>query len=92
MSPVRIVVAVIAGFVIFFVGFGMIRGFAGPRGRASSEPLPLEAVKPLPEGVRILFWCETCGMEVLLLRAGSEAVPRHCGEPMSRREEILRDG
>jgi len=87
----RIVVAVIAGFVIFFVGFGMIRGFAGPRGR-SNEPLPLEAVKPLPEGVRILFWCETCGMEVLLLRAGSEALPRHCGEPMSRREEILRGG
>ena len=91
MSLERIVIAVIAGFVIFFLGFGVIRGFAGPR-RGAGEPLPLEAIEPLPAGVRILFWCETCGMEVLLLRKGSEALPRHCGEPMSRREEILRDG
>jgi hypothetical protein len=85
----RITVAVIAGLVIFFLGFSVIRGFAGPRGAASGS-LPLEAVKPLPEGVRILWWCDTCGMEMLLLRAGSEAAPRHCGEPMVRREEIVR--
>jgi hypothetical protein len=50
----------------------------------------LEAVESLPEGVRILFWCDTCGTEVLLLRAGNENPPRHCGEPMLKREEILR--
>ena len=85
----RVLIAVVAGIVIFLLGFGVIRGFAGPR-RGMAGPPPLEAVKALPEGVRILFWCETCGMEVMLLRAGSEAIPRHCGEPMSRREEILR--
>jgi len=87
----RLFIAVVAGVVIFIFGFGMIRSFAGPRGGAGNQSLPLEAVKPLPEGVRILFWCETCGMEVLMLRAGSEQAPRHCGEPMSRREEILRE-
>jgi len=83
----RVVIAVLAGLAIFFVGFGVIRGFAGPRRGVAGASL--EAVEPLPEGIRILFWCETCGMEVLLLRAGSEQPPRHCGEPMARREEIL---
>jgi len=84
----RVVVAIFAGLVIFFFGYSVIRGFAGPR-RGAAGP-PLEAIKPLPEGVRILYWCETCGIEVLLLRAGNETPPRHCGEPMTRREEILR--
>lgn len=84
----RVAIAVLAGLAIFFFGFSVIRGFAGPRGRGGS--VPLEAVKPMPEGVRILFWCDTCGTEVLLLRAGNENPPRHCGEPMLRREEILR--
>lgn len=88
----RIVIAIFIGLVILFLGFGVLRGFAVPRrgpGSASS-PAPLEVPKPLPEGVRILYWCENCGMEVLLLRLGSENPPRHCGEPMNRREEILR--
>ena len=88
----RIVIAIFIGLAILFLGFGVLRGFAAPRrgpGTASS-PAQLEVPKPLPEGVRILYWCENCGMEVLLLRIGSEAPPRHCGEPMTRREEILR--
>ena len=85
----RVVIAVIAGLIIFFFGFSVIRGFASPRG-GSAGTLPLSEVNPLPAGVRILFWCDTCGMEMLLLRAGSEAAPRHCGEPMMRREEIVR--
>lgn len=88
----RVAVAIIAGLVIFFVGFGVIRGFAGPRGGAAGRGSVLEAAKLPPAGVRILFWCEMCGTEVLLLRAGTENPPRHCGEPMTRREEILRGG
>jgi hypothetical protein len=84
----RVAIAIFAGLTIFFLGFGVIRGFAAPRHGAGGAPL--ESVKPLPEGVRILFWCDTCGTEVLLLRAGNENPPRHCGEPMMRREEILR--
>jgi hypothetical protein len=90
----RVVIAIIAGLVIFGLGFSVIRGFAGPRGRApvGGGVLDGEIAKPVPAGVRILFWCETCGTEVLLVRAGTENPPRHCGEPMTRREEILRDG
>ena len=87
----RVLIAVVIGLVIVGVGFGTLRGFAGPRGGAKAPP-PLEVVKPGPDGRRILFWCETCGTEVLLLRSGTDAPPRHCGEPMTRREEILRGG
>jgi hypothetical protein len=88
----RVFFAILIGLVILFVGLGVLRGFAMPRRGVGTpgSPAQLEVPKPLPEGVRILYWCENCGMEVLLLRVGSEAPPRHCGEPMNRREEILR--
>jgi hypothetical protein len=89
---VRVFFAVLIGLAILFVGLGVLRGFAMPRRGAGTpgSPPPLEVAKPVAEGLRILYWCENCGTEVLLLRAGSEAPPRHCGEPMTRREEILR--
>jgi len=88
----RVAIAIFSGLAILFVGLGVVRGFAVPRRGVGTpgSPAQLEVAKAPPEGVRILFWCENCGTEVLLLRAGSEAPPRHCGEPMNRREEILR--
>jgi hypothetical protein len=85
---VRLVVAILIGLAILGVGFATLRGLAGPR--RGTGPAPLEVVRPVPDGLRILYWCETCGTEVLLVRQGSDAAPRHCGEPMTRREEIPR--
>lgn len=85
----RTALAVVFGFVIFGILFATVRGFAGPRGGASRPQL--ESVEPMPPGLRILYWCETCGLEVLVLRRGSENPPRHCGEPMTKREELLRE-
>ena len=79
----RVLIAVLAAGVLSSVGIGMLRSL---RGGPRSVPLP-EVVAPPPD-VRVTFWCETCGTEVLLLRKGSEAPPRHCGEGMTRREEI----
>jgi hypothetical protein len=84
----RTALAVVFGLVIFAVLFATIRGFAGPRGGAAAPQL--EIAEPMPAGLRILYWCETCGFEVLVVRRGTENPPRHCGEPMTRREEILR--
>ena len=84
----RTILAVVFGFVILFILLATLRGFAGPRGGAKPA---IEAVEPMPEGLRILYWCETCGLEVLVLRRGTENPPRHCGEPMAKREEIARD-
>jgi DNA-directed RNA polymerase subunit RPC12/RpoP len=38
----------------------------------------------------VIYRCENCGTELLLLVKGTEAAPRHCGEHMARREEIRR--
>lgn len=81
----RVALAVVFGAAIFAVGLATLRGLARPRAKAA-----FEVVEAPPPGVRILYWCENCGTELLLLRKGSEAPPRHCGEPMIRREEILR--
>jgi hypothetical protein len=86
----RIAIAVLIALVILAFGFGTLRGFARPRGGGGGQPA-VDAVKLAPVGVRILYWCENCGTEVLLLRQGTEMPPRHCGEPMTRREETLRE-
>lgn len=83
----NVVVAVILGLVILLVGFATLRGLAGPRGGAP----PAEEDAAVPEGMRILWWCENCGAEVLVLRRGADTPLRHCGEAMVRREEIARD-
>ncbi|MGH2795724.1 MAG: hypothetical protein ACRDKG_15635 [Actinomycetota bacterium] len=80
--------AIVFGVVILVVLLGTLRGFAGPRG--GGKPA-IEAVEPMPEGLRILYWCETCGLEVLVLRRGTENPPRHCGESMIKREEMVRE-
>lgn len=80
----RVAIAVVIGLVILGVGFATLRGFAGPRTRGPALP----TANLLPPGLRIVFWCDTCGTEVLLLRTGTEQPPRHCGEPMTKREEV----
>jgi hypothetical protein len=87
---VRTAVAIVAGVLLFLIGVGMFRSLLGPRRGPESSGAVLEVAERMPEGVRVLYWCETCGTEVLLLRKGSDAAPRHCGESMTRREEILK--
>lgn len=82
----RVALAVVFGLGIFAIGFATLRGLARPRARAT-----LEAVEAPPTGVRVVYWCENCGAELLLIRTGSPAPPRHCGEPMVRREEVLHE-
>jgi predicted RNA-binding Zn-ribbon protein involved in translation (DUF1610 family) len=82
----RIAIAVIAAAAFSAVGIGMLRSLGARRSRAGDQPATLP-----PPDVHISYWCEACGTEVLLMREGSDAPPRHCGEPMIRREEIARD-
>lgn len=83
---VRVLIAVAMAVALGAVGVGMLRSLTSrtPRNVPLSEP---EAV---PSNIRVTFWCSTCGTEVLLLRKGSEAPPKHCAEPMARREEVPR--
>lgn len=78
----RVLIAVVMGLAIGAVGLGMLRSIAARAPRSVGE------IAAPPAGVRVTYWCRECGTEVLLLRAGSEAAPRHCGEAMVRREEV----
>jgi hypothetical protein len=80
----RYVIAAVIGLVILVLGAGTLRGLARPRATIKPE----QAVPVLRTGARVTFWCETCGTELLLLKRGTENPPRHCGEPMIRREEL----
>ncbi|MGZ4138270.1 MAG: hypothetical protein ACXVQ6_00215 [Actinomycetota bacterium] len=83
----RLIVAIVAAFVLAWVGWGMLRSLT----RRTPQNVPLPEPELPPRNVRITFWCAECGTEVLLLRKGSESPPRHCGEAMARREEIARE-
>lgn len=80
----RYVIAVLLGVLILAVGFGTLRSLARPRATVKPE----EAVPVLRAGVRVTFRCENCGTELLLVKKGTDAPPRHCGEPMGKREEV----
>lgn len=82
----RYLIAGLIGLLVIAIGFGTLRGLARPRAAIRPE----EAVPVLRTGARVTFWCETCGTELLLLRKGTDNPPRHCGEPMVRREEVAR--
>jgi predicted homoserine dehydrogenase-like protein len=87
VSAGRIAVALVIASVLLSIGLGMLMSLV----RRTPRNVPLPEAEPPPANMRITFWCEECGTEVLLLRKGSESPPRHCGEPMTRREEIARD-
>jgi predicted RNA-binding Zn-ribbon protein involved in translation (DUF1610 family) len=80
----RVLFAILMAAVILAFGFGTLRSLARPR----AAPKPEEAVPVLRSGTRVTFWCETCGTELLLVRKGTDAAPRHCGESMIKREEV----
>lgn len=73
---IPVVVAVLAGWLILKIGFGVLSGLA--------TPLP----PPPPAGelrkVRLLYRCSLCGTEVRMTSANDEVPdpPRHCMEDM----------
>jgi hypothetical protein len=81
----RIAIAVLVGLALGSIGFGMLRSLVG-----RTPHQPLEQIEVPSPDVRISYLCDNCKTELLLLRKGSDAPPRHCGEAMTKREEIAR--
>lgn len=78
------VFAPLLGLAIFRVG---VASFASLRNGGSH--IPDGAPQRLDTRVeRIVYWCDGCGAELLLLTRGAEVPPRHCGERMTRRREV----
>ncbi len=77
MSPVRLVVAAVAIFLLLKIGYRIIGAMAAP---VPSAP---------PEGelrrVNLRYQCTICGAEIRMTRAANEdpMPPRHCMDEMS---------
>ena len=76
MLVFKIVVAVLAGLVIWKIGAAMLGGLIRP---IPGPPPPGELRK-----VKIIFRCSICGTEVRMTTANDEVPdpPRHCQEDM----------
>jgi DNA-directed RNA polymerase subunit RPC12/RpoP len=81
----RYVFAPLLGLFIWRMGiasFGSLR--AGGAHIPDGPPEPVDAAAE-----RVTYWCAGCGAELLLLVRGAEVAPRHCGEKMTERHEVL---
>ena len=93
---VAVLVGVLAGWRWVFaplLAWAFIRWSVGSLramvsdGRAVShleEPQPT----PVARTERVLYWCQDCGTELLLLVRGTGKAPRHCAQSMHVREEL----
>jgi DNA-directed RNA polymerase subunit RPC12/RpoP len=82
----RVVVALVAAYLIFRSGMALLSSLRADAGTVTT-PAP-EPVADTEE--RTVYRCEECGTELLLLVRGEESPPRHCGERMRGRTEVPR--
>jgi hypothetical protein len=77
MSPIRVLVALVAIYLLLKIGYRIIGGLAAP------------VPAPPPEGelrrVNLRYQCQVCGAEIRMTRAANEdpMPPRHCMDEMS---------
>lgn len=76
VSIVRLIVAIVAAFIIIRLGLALLRGMAAP---IPEPPPPGELRK-----VKIQFQCQICGTEVRMTMSNDEEpeAPRHCMQEM----------
>ena len=71
-----VVAALLLGGLILATGRAVFRGYSTTRGPTGP---PVDVAE---EGTLLVFACETCGEQLVLLRKGTDAPPRHCAEKM----------
>ncbi len=85
--PAAYLFAPVLSLVILAFGFGTLRSLqVGGAHIPEGDPV---AVDPTVECTT--YWCAGCGAEVLLLVRGTASPPRHCGERMHERIEVLHE-
>lgn len=85
--PAAYVFAPLLAIAILWFGLGSLRSLqAGAAHIPDGEPEPVDQTVE-----RVTYWCAGCGAEMLLLVRGTESPPRHCGERMRERVELLRE-
>jgi hypothetical protein len=71
-----VVLAVLLGALVLATGRAVFRGYSVTKG-PTGPPVDVEE-----EGTLLVFACETCGEQLVLLRKGTDVPPRHCAEQM----------
>jgi hypothetical protein len=71
-----VVAAVALGALVLATGRAVFRGYSVTKG-PTGPPVDVQE-----EGSLLVFACETCGEQLVLLRRGTDVPPRHCGEKM----------
>lgn len=85
--PGAYVFAPLLGIAILWFGLGSLLSLQQPASHVpDGDPSPVD-----PAVERTMYWCAGCGAEVLLLVRGTASPPRHCGERMRERVEIVRE-
>jgi hypothetical protein len=71
-----VLVALLIGALVLAAGRAVFRGYSVTKGPVG----PPEDV--VESGTLLVFACEVCGEQLVLLRKGTDAPPRHCAEKM----------
>lgn len=80
-----VVVAVVLGALVLLTGRTMFRSYSVTKGPTGP------AVDIEERGKLLVYACETCGEQLVLLRRGTDAPPRHCSEKMVLRHVDVPD-
>jgi hypothetical protein len=75
-----VIVAVVLGMLVLLSGRTMFRSYSTTKGPTGP------AVDVDERGKLLVYACETCGEQLVLLRRGTDAPPRHCSEKMVLRQ------
>lgn len=78
--------ALLLGLVVFLVGRSIFGAYSITRGPTGP---PQDVDEP---GTILVFACEVCGEQLVLLRKGTDAPPRHCSEKMVLRRVPVPEG
>ena len=80
-----IVIAVVIGALVLLSGRTMFRSYSTTKGPTGP------AIDVQEKGTLLVFACETCGEQLVLLRKGTDVPPRHCAEKMVLRRVPVPD-
>ncbi len=80
-----VVVALVLGALVLLTGRTVFRSYSVTKGPTGP------AVDVEEQGKLLVYACEVCGEQLVLLRRGTDAPPRHCSEKMVLRHVDVPD-
>ncbi len=80
-----VVVAVVIGALVLISGRTMFRSYSTTKGPTGP------AIDVHEKGTLLVFACEVCGEQLVLLRRGTDVPPGHCAEKMVLRRVPVPD-